>query len=353
MIRIASMWARWQAATRVAVVAALFVAFGPVASAVPFTDNFDALIAELEIRSDTLTNTTDKAEVKQKKAVDKVLKTLNDKDSTSVATDVKNAGKVAKSLQKAFPAEFLVPALVSGPVVNGGIDTTLGDLVADVFEAFAVDVQDALDALQTELDGLPDNDCKAKVQEQIDAAQAILDTEVVSPFDPIIPKLLASAVKGLAKIEKGLASVENCKGGGGGGGNADMTAQISVDGGAAQDFEGSAAGVFVDLTGQLSITGVSVGNPMRSVTISAVNVNGPGMYPAGAGTIFLENAGSMDQITYASSITGMLNLISFNLQSQTAEGTFFYNASQTTPTGTGTVEISSASFTIDTIQQPF
>lgn len=354
MIRKASSWVRWQLAIRMAVVASLFAAYGSVASADPFTDNFDALITELEIRSETLTNTTDKAEAKQKKAVDKVLKTLNDKDSTSVATDIKNAGKVSKSLQKAFPDEFLVVPTANVPTVNGGFITSLGDLVAAVFELFASDVQADLDALQTQLDGLPDNDCKDEVQEEIDAVQAILDTEVLSPFDPIIPKLLGAAIKGLSKIADGIESVSNCGGGGGGGGgDAMMTAQISLNGGAAADFEGGAAGVYVPNTGQLSVQGTSAGGlPIRSITISALNVTGPGVYPAGVGTLFLENPGSMDQFTFATGITGMLNLTSFNLQAQTAEGTFYFSASQTVPAGDGTVEITSGSFTIDTIAQP-
>src|SRR5258707_314030 len=67
-----------------------------------FSDNFDALRAELQSRSDSFTNVLDKVEQKLKKATDKIIVAI-DKESTSLDTDVKTAGKVAKSVIKAFP----------------------------------------------------------------------------------------------------------------------------------------------------------------------------------------------------------------------------------------------------------
>ena len=87
-----------------AVIVGLVAVYAPRAGAAPFTSNFDDLIADLQTRAAALSNSTDKAEEKEYKTIEKVLSTLN--KSTSLTTDIKNLGSVSKTLIKAFPTDY-------------------------------------------------------------------------------------------------------------------------------------------------------------------------------------------------------------------------------------------------------
>src|SRR5690349_7414746 len=103
------------------------LAFGPPASrATPFTSHFDDLISDLQTRAGALSNSTDKAEQSQYKAIVKVLATLEAKDSTSLDTDIKNLGKIAKSLIKAFPTDFPSGSLATN--LQSAVDGFTGDI---------------------------------------------------------------------------------------------------------------------------------------------------------------------------------------------------------------------------------
>src|SRR5437762_1773344 len=78
----------------------------PTQTRATWSPDFEPLLTELESRALTLGNSTDRTEQKQFRAVAKSVGALNNV-ADSLEDDLKTAGKIAGSLEKAFPEEFL------------------------------------------------------------------------------------------------------------------------------------------------------------------------------------------------------------------------------------------------------
>jgi hypothetical protein len=94
------------------------------AGAAPFTEHFAALRASLEARRDSLNGASDADSAKRRAACVKSLGLLVG-FSDSASTDLKTSGKVAKALEKAFPADD--PLLVD---LDGVLDGLEGEIAA-------------------------------------------------------------------------------------------------------------------------------------------------------------------------------------------------------------------------------
>jgi hypothetical protein len=166
-----------------------------------FSDNFDSLLAELQTLAPTLEGSTDKTAQKQYKAVIKVIAAIN-KPSTSLATDLKTATKIAGEIQKEFPD-----------------DPTLSNLTDGVFAGILSDTTDDLDALQEAAAALPTGTAQTKAL----AAVALAQTALTAAEAASDPKSLSSALgrvfKSIAAGDKDLISKSGSGGGGSGGGS--------------------------------------------------------------------------------------------------------------------------------------
>jgi hypothetical protein len=186
---------------------------------------FDALIAELRARSFGLTGSTNKTQIAQKKAIDKVLGTLTNALPISLATDLKNAGVAAKGLEKVFPAEF------SAPVITPHIPfTPLGTLLQRIFDQFNGDITAMEQAAQNALNAFPASTCKDKAQTALDKASADLAATGGTSFAAVF-KAVSKAVSDTLKGQSAVIAALSCKsstGGGGGGATGDScTATIN------------------------------------------------------------------------------------------------------------------------------
>ena len=157
----------------------------PAASATPYTPNFTPLITGLQARSAALSNNTSKVATKQKLAITKALALLQNTDSTSVATDLKNAVTVTTSLVKAFPADF------TSPQPTG---TTFEVLLVDAFIGFDGDISNLLHTAQNAIDLLPATTCRTKAQAVLSQAAAKLPAPNVTNLTTY-SKALGSALK--------------------------------------------------------------------------------------------------------------------------------------------------------------
>lgn len=149
------------------------------ARANPLTGCFDALITELETRSQVAGGTFT---IKQEKTIAKLLILLA-KESPSLLKDVKLLGKLAKRLQKAFPA-----------------DGTLGDLISNTTDCLSSEVQNGRDDLADYVTALPEIKATARVQKGLTLADLFLGQSVTETNPSLLAKLLSKA---LAKIKSG------------------------------------------------------------------------------------------------------------------------------------------------------
>jgi hypothetical protein len=199
----------------------LWLGTASVATAAPFTSHLDPLIGELQARSAALTGTTNKIEIKQKKAIDKILASF-EKDSLSFLTDLKLAAKAAKALAKAFPEEFL-PApqpLVVNP--KGVALTNLDEIIQAIVDAFDGDLATIADTAQALVNAAPDNPCKDKAQAALDEVAEQLALLPTAPDNATAFKILSNAAKNALKGATLAETIDECKsssGGGGGSGN--------------------------------------------------------------------------------------------------------------------------------------
>lgn len=137
----------------------LLGALAVAALAAPFTEVFDALIAELDVRA-----ADGELAGRQAQAVQKASKKLA-KASDSVARDLKTLKSLAKPLERAFPDEFAEPLPeppALGPLVLGA---------ADDLEAL---VRGARDTLASSVALLSERGAR-KAQRAIDGADRYLD----------------------------------------------------------------------------------------------------------------------------------------------------------------------------------
>jgi hypothetical protein len=321
-----------------ATLTALVAVWCPRAGAAPFTDHFDTLIADMQSRAGTLSNSTDKVQQKQFKTLVKVVGTLEGKTSTSLATDAKNLGTVAKTLAKAFPGDFTpTPGTFSTD-----LETALQGLVGDV--------QAVINPVQTTLDGLGGSACAVKAQTTLTAASNLV-AEASSATDfATAAKLLGS---GLKSTLKAAAAAGKCtSGGGGGGGNGDfMKATISGD--FSLNFSSpSAAPPTAVLTSSIDLFQIAGGDPAFSgvgisVGVAFSSVTGPGTYPVVPGSNVIRGDTGTDY-TLAS---GTITFTTFDVANQKLAGVFNFTATQVVPAGSGTVTVTNGTFSVSKITQ--
>jgi hypothetical protein len=305
------------------VLALILVVGAGQTQAAPYTDHFDALIEDLQSRAGTLTNVNDRAEQKQLKTIQKVLGTLQNKASVSLATDIKMLGKISKALARAFPEEF-----VSSPGV-------ISDDLEIALQGLSGDVQEIVDGVQTAIGELGVSACTAKAQKTLASASLLMDQTASAADFATAAKLLGSALKSALKAG---AVAGNCAPNTGGGGNGDYI-RATIRGDLNVDFSSlvaaaSGSGSFMIIAGGDDALG-GVG-----IAISVFSVTGSGTYPVGIGT----NVSRLNpRATYFAS-SGTITFTTFDLVNKKIAGTFSFAASQQAPKGSGTITVSSGAF---------
>jgi hypothetical protein len=309
----------------------------PNAKATPYTDNFDALIAELQARGASLSNATDKVGKSQYKACVKSLQTFA-KDSTSLATDLKNGVKVAKALIKAFPGDFTTNMTATAAATLTA--STFGELLEAAYTGLADDVEAALAALQTTVNALPAGSAKDKALEAIAAAtQALAEAENATDYDTGA-KALATAIKEIAKGAKAAASGG---GGGGGGGASKLSAKVIINGVTNNWVATAAGGEWVKSTGILDVGGTTGPSGAPTSQLSAALGSGyngtTGAFALGGNVGGYFDFGAM---RFYGAVSGTLNITSFSEANTTIKGTFSYTASD----GTTTIQVTEGEFEV-------
>jgi hypothetical protein len=313
------------------------------AEAAPFTDHFDELIANLQSRAVTLSNSTDRVEKKQFKAIQKSLKTLEAKSSDSLATDIKNLGKVAKSLAKAFPEDFALAAPSSAKILEATPDS-LSTILEAVLQAFIAEVQEFIDTVQATLDALDSSSCKTKAQSTLTIAADLVGQASATTDFATAARLLASGLTSALKAE---AKAGNCSAGGdpdpaGDFIKATISGSLNLNFATSETFPIPSA-TFVQAPGLsvFDLTGVDHSG-FYAIVIKVINVAGPGTYPLFDAAVSGPNAG------YGFAI-GTITFSTFDLAQQKLVGTFSFTAKQS-PSGSGSVTVSGGSFSISAIR---
>ena len=309
--------AYWSATVlSLAVVVSLLSFTSPQAKAA-YTDNFDALLVELQDRALVLSNSSDKVEQKQFKAVGKALAAIN-KPADSLADDLKTAGKVAKALAKAFPDEFN-GATNSTVVISAVFMNDISSLVINLFTDIASDIQDAFDQVQAAALALPDGPGKIKALAALAKAQLGLDLADSATDLKTLLKGLGGAIKGVASTQKAID-----KAGGGGGSTNDMLSATIVIGGTNFNWSTDMGGAeWVQSSGILDIGGTALGYQVSAAQCSNFTGN-TGDYPLGGSCGGVVDFGSF--ISYGA-MSGTLHIETFDAMSQSLSGTFAYEAS--------------------------
>jgi hypothetical protein len=298
-----------------------------------YSDSFDALRAELVTRVSTLTGSVDKVEQKQGKTCLKVIAAID--KSTTLAGDIKTATKVAKTLGKAFPNEFINPIARGTGVVEDSIVPDLSELVDAVFFDLADAIDEAIAVLLAGIHSLPEGSDRTKAQAAYDAAVAALEaaeTPFLAGDYAGAAKLLSSALKNQIK---GQATVDNASGGGGG----DSTSLTMLVDSVAWNAETFIGVDYVSTTGEFALGGTRNSAPESVlVIIIPAGVNGPGTYSL-AGNGFYQ-VGIFPTIPTIYNITsGSMTITTLN--GTTAAGTFSFSASD----GSTTISVTQGAFT--------
>jgi hypothetical protein len=297
----------------------------PSASAA-YTNVFDALRAELLSRSLTLSNSTDKVDQKNKKVIDKAIKAI-DKPAKTLANDINTAAKIAKSLAKAFPADFptndTVSVMAPAPTIAG---PTLLSLFEDVFSDIATIITDTLTQLSTTVAGLADSKNKTKAQEAITGAQnALAVANVADNFKDVV-KALSRAFKFVVAGQKAAAKPT----GGGGGGNcgtittSTVTMTVnSVAWSATMNPPSSfAGGEYIVSTGFFNVGGTAADGSALGLSVDS-GVTGPGTYPIATNSIYTVGSPPTQIFTVTS---GTITITGLNTTSWTTCGTATFSA---------------------------
>lgn len=280
----------------------------PSGSAAARQSAINLLRDELELRRDVdLAGTLDKTGKKQLKAVNAALKLL-DKPADTLAAQVKVGATLAKSLAKAFPAEF--------PKALNGFQTLMTLLAGDL--RFAAEQQ--YTALAAAVPGIRSSVLhdraeaqRASAREELDLAAAAAD-----PFEAFA--ILKSAAKFLAK---GLAYAAKDP----------FVETVS----ATLEFVPAAAAPFVAQNTTVSYTASGPvlfidGNSTKNgrfidVQISSGNldpINGPGTYSVSVTVHSGSDPATIDATYYTNQAT--LTLTTFDLVAKRITGTFSFTA---------------------------
>jgi len=230
--------------------AALLAAASPAGANATGTD--DLLRSELEARRSALSEATDKDGKKQYKAVLKSLKFM-DKSVKDLAGDIKTAGKVAKTLGKAFPGEFQPSIVVS---LRDHCSTLFGDLQGLVGEGIGT-LHGVVGGLSTK--------GQAKVNLGLETADALLDTVDTADFAAWAKSLFA-AQKLVLKAQK---VVDKDKG-------PTVGLSIQVDGKAFNPDKETVAVVLNEIAGLLVFSASKTGLPAYNLSVTPGLVLGTG-----------------------------------------------------------------------------
>ena len=323
--------------------------WSPPVGAAPFTSHFDELIAILNERLASFGENPDKAAKKTQKKLLKVLKVF-DKESKSLATDIKNAGKVSKALAKLYPEEMAVP---SG---------ALGGPLREVFDDLRGDVQTALNGANDVLDTYGPSSCKDKAAASLEKGQGLLDAGTASAEAGDFKgaaKSLGAALKAALKGDKKARSAKcaapldgnNPDGGipdgGNPGGNPSEFLRATISGAENLDFAALGSvqsdSTYDSFSGQLSVYGTD--NPKRrSILLVAKGVTVAKEYPLEYTSSFLDiDVG----IAYGIVVTGKINFTVVDFEKPELTGTFEATMKQYLPQSSeAAVTISNGSFRI-------
>ncbi|HTS17279.1 MAG TPA: hypothetical protein VMP11_06890 [Verrucomicrobiae bacterium] len=306
----------------------------PRVGAAPFTSNFDDLIADLQSRATVLSNSTGKVQQQQFKTIEKVLKTLDGKNSTSLATDIQNLGNVSKTLIKAFPTDYTPP----GSSLLTNTDTALDGLLNDV--------QATINTTQSNADLLATSTCKTKAQSSINTAQSQLDAASSATDIPTEAKLLGTALKTELKAEKAVAKCP-LGGTGGGGTNTNDFVEATITGDFANSFRSSLLPP-VATVGDLGVlVNIGAGEPDfggTAMSIEVRNVTTTNTYPIDLSSDLHRNSPS--NTFYVTE--GEITFTTFDLTNRLLAGTFDYTA--TNSVQGGMITVTNGVFHFDKIQ---
>ena len=293
---------------------ALAACLGPVlpaAPAVPFTVAFFSLKTEMESRRDGVYAADDltAAQKKELRAILKALKTL-DKVAESVGDDIQTAGKVAKTLEKAFPAEFAP-----------GVVLTLGDRMQGALNFLHTLVNSDFGDLQDRQPGLVDSKSISGVQKALDDATRGFDAYAAASIQS---KSTRGLLEAWNAIQKGIAIADRDSGGGGT--NPFMTATVQ---GVA--FTAIAPSAEIQTSGNgLQIFGTDGAFPAahRTVYLLVLGVTGTGSFsvltPGSEGNLQEYPINNNTPVIYPVT-AGTLTVTTFDPPNRVA-GTFFFDA---------------------------
>jgi hypothetical protein len=303
----------------VGIVAAFGLAVGLTGSGVagPFEpEPFQTLRGELTNRRDNdFSGTLDATQKKQQKAVIKALATL-DKTSKSFSTDLKNAGKIVKSLAKVYPDEFVEISAIA----------TLRDVADFMFNRLHDIVAEDISALDGDVSGLSTKG-QAKVGALVDAGENAIADARGSDFTDWQKALIA----GYKAFLKGRKLADNDKPDTGG----KQFLKATIGGQKWESDNDTRTAVYNSFGGLLVITGTKVGLPAKNLSITPVAVAGTGTFTISVGTY---NELGFPTKSYLASNTGTLTITTFDTVNLRIAGTFSFTATGVAGT-TGNVVI--------------
>jgi hypothetical protein len=295
---------------------ALLAVCVPRAGAAPFTSNFDNLIADLESRAAALSNSTNKAEEKEFKTIEKVLGTLN--KSSSLTTDIKNLGSAAETLIKAFPTDYTPP----GSSLLTNTETALDGLIGDV--------QTLINRTETNASDLTAS-CKTKAQADVTTALTDLDNAAAAATFPTATKLLGTALTTELKAEVAVAKCA-LKGtgnsGGGGATNTNDFVTATITGAFDNSFDTTLLPPVATVADLGFLISIEAGEPAFGATamdIEVMNVTGANTYPIQIDSNLVRTNPSNTFFI----VEGELTFTTFDLTNRLLVGTFYYTATDT------------------------
>ncbi len=270
---------------------------------------FQSLRGEVRQRIESdYSGTLDAAQKKELKTLQKSLQTI-DKTSKNFGVDLKNAGKLAKGLEKAFPDEF------AGPAVGQNIRLVLDQLFSDLHALVAGDLDD-----QEGRDDALSEQGAAKVDALQERARAAIESGLGTAYADWA-KALILGYKSWLKGEKIIAK-DKGPGGSGGGGKEFLKATI-----AGAKWESDASTRSAVVTGQLVvIAGTKLGLPAKILNITPQAVTGAGTYTI---SIASYTEAGLPTKSYQVTNAGTITFTTFDTVNLRIAGTFSFTAAGT------------------------
>jgi hypothetical protein len=105
-------------------------------------------------------------------------------------------------------------------------------------------------------------------------------------------------------------------------------------------FYGPCTGIVYNVLNSLLLTGQNEALTYRTLTLVVANPAGPGTYPVGLGSNYTDQHATIFQ----TNVSGTVYFSTLNIPQGTAEGTFTFSATQSSPPGTNTVNVINGHF---------